>query len=65
MVTHAPAPYSPLPPSVLRDQVLKAGYPSSNPQVLYTAVYNAARKDPEIKKTKDGFALKARNSKKK
>ncbi len=54
-----------LPPSVLRDRVLKAGYPSSNPQVLYTAVYNAAKKDPDIKKTKDGFALKAGASKKK
>ncbi len=48
-----------LPPSVLRDRVLKAGYPSSSPRVLYTAVYNAAKKDPDIKKTKDGFALKA------
>ncbi len=54
-----------LPPSVLRDRVLKAGYPSSNPQVLYTAVYNAAKKDPDIKKTKDGFALKAGAGKKK
>lgn len=54
-----------LPPSVLRDRVLKAGYPSSNPQVLYTAVYNAAKKDPEIKKTKDGFALKANAGKRK
>lgn len=54
-----------LPPAVLRDRVLKAGYPSSNPQVLYTAVYNAAKKDPEIKKTKDGFALKASAAKKK
>ena len=54
-----------LPPSVLRDRVLKAGYPSSNPQVLYTAVYNAAKKDPDIKKTKEGFALKAGAGKKK
>ena len=54
-----------LPPSVLRDRVLKAGYPSSNPQVLYTAVYNAAKKDPDFRKTKDGFALKAGASRKK
>ena len=54
-----------LPPSVLRDRVIKAGYPSSNPQVLYTAVYNAAKKEPDIKKTKDGFALKAGDGKKK
>ncbi len=54
-----------LPPAVLRDRVLNAGYPSSSPQVLYTAVYNAARKDPEIKKTKEGFALKAGAARKK
>ncbi len=54
-----------LAPSVLRDRVLKAGYPSSNPHVLYTAVYNAAKKDPDIKKTRDGFALKTGAGKKK
>jgi hypothetical protein len=54
-----------LPPAVLRDRVLKAGYPSSNPQVLYTAVYNAAKKDPDIRKTRDGFALKSGAARKK
>ena len=54
-----------LPPAVLRDRVLNAGYPSSSPQVLYTAVYNAAKKDPDIKKTRDGFALKSGAARKK
>jgi hypothetical protein len=48
----------PLAPVVLRDRVIGAGYPAKNPKTLYTAIFAAAKKDPAIKKTKDGFSMK-------
>jgi hypothetical protein len=48
----------PLGASKLRDAVIAAGYPVKNPKTLYTAIFNAVKKDTAIKKTKDGFALK-------
>lgn len=48
----------PLPPFALRDQVLKAGYPATSKKSLYTAIFIAAKKDPALKKTSQGFALK-------
>lgn len=48
----------PLSPAELRNQVMKAGYPLKNRKTLYTAVFTAAKKDPEIKKTSEGFMLK-------
>ncbi|HZN57446.1 MAG TPA: hypothetical protein VFD71_05165 [Planctomycetota bacterium] len=48
----------PLAPVELRNAVMKAGYPNKNEKTLYTAVFTAAKKDPAIKKTSDGFALK-------
>ena len=53
-----------LTPTELRDYVLESGYPVTTPKILYTAVYNAAKKDPDIKKTRDGFALRASAKKK-
>ncbi len=50
----------PLSPTVLRDRIIAAGYPARDRTVFYTAVYNAAKKDPAVKKTKAGFALRGR-----
>ena len=54
-----------LTPTELRDRVMNSGYPATSAKILYTAVYNAAKKDPDIKKTKDGFELRAAARKKK
>ena len=49
----------PLKPIELRDKVLASGYATSaTPQSLYTAVFNTARKERGISKTKEGFQLK-------
>ncbi len=47
-----------LAPVVLTEAVMKSGYPNKNKKTLYTAIFAAAKKDPAIKKTGDGFALK-------
>lgn len=48
----------PLKPVELRDRVMTSGYATTaTPQSLYTAVFNTARKDPGISKTKEGFQL--------
>jgi hypothetical protein len=49
----------PISPAELRDRLVKAGYPVHNPKNFYTQVFTAAGKDPAIKKTADGFSLKA------
>ncbi len=50
----------PLRPVELRDRVLDAGYQTTaKPISFYTAVFNAARQDPEVAKTVGGFQLKA------
>jgi len=49
----------PLTPAVLMRECIKLGYPTTNPKSLYTAVFIAAKKDPAIKKTKDGLSLKS------
>jgi hypothetical protein len=48
----------PVAPAVLRDAVIKAGYPAKNPRTLYSALFAAARGDAHIKKTSAGFSLK-------
>jgi hypothetical protein len=48
----------PMAPVELRNGVIKAGYPVKNPKTLYTAIFAAAKADPQIKKTSDGFSLK-------
>jgi hypothetical protein len=48
----------PLAPVEVRNLLLKAGYPSKNPKTLYTTIFSTAKKDPEIKKTPEGFSLK-------
>jgi hypothetical protein len=50
----------PVPPSALRDAVMKAGYPAKNPQTLYTQIYALAKKDPKLRRTGDGFSLGAK-----
>jgi hypothetical protein len=50
----------PVPPSALRDAVMKAGYPTKNPQTLYTQIYALAKKDSKLRRTDDGFSLGAR-----
>jgi hypothetical protein len=45
-------------PVDLRNAVMKSGYPNKNPKTLYTAIFAAAKADPAIKKTSDGFSLK-------
>lgn len=49
----------PVKPVDLRDKVLQSGYATAaTPQSLYTAVFNTARKEPAIVKTKEGFQLR-------
>ena len=48
----------PLAPVDLRNAVMKEGYPVKNPKTLYTAVFTAAKADPMVKKTSQGFSLK-------
>jgi len=48
----------PLSGSDLRDAVLKAGYPAKSSKNFYVQVYVAATKDPLVRKTGEGFALK-------
>lgn len=48
----------PMAPVDLRNAVMKAGYPNKNEKTLYTAIFTAAKADPAIKKTSDGFSLK-------
>lgn len=48
----------PMAPVDLRNAVIKAGYPARNPKTLYTAIFNQAKKDSSIRKTKAGFSLK-------
>ena len=47
-----------LAPVELRNGVMAAGYPNKNPKTLYTAIFATAKKDPTVKKTKEGFSLK-------
>lgn len=47
-----------LAPVDLRNGVMEAGYPNKNPKTLYTAIFATAKKDPTVKKTKEGFSLK-------
>jgi hypothetical protein len=47
-----------LKPVDLRNAVMRLGYPNKNPKTLYTAVFTAAKQDPAIKKTGDGFSMK-------
>ena len=49
----------PMKPSEIRDAVMKAGYPNNNPGTLYTSVFVALGKDKAVKKTKDGYVLRA------
>jgi hypothetical protein len=47
-------------PAEIVSGILKSGYPStSTPRVLYTSVYLALKKDPKIRKTSEGFRLRA------
>jgi hypothetical protein len=50
----------PVPPSALRDAVMKAGYPTKNPQTLYTQIYALAKKDSRLRRTDAGFSLGAK-----
>ena len=47
-----------LKPVELRNAVMKLGYPNKNPKTLYTAIFTAAKQDPAIRKTGDGFSMK-------
>ncbi len=49
---------TPLAPVVLRDRVLRLGYPSKNLKSLYISVYVTAKGDKAILKTAKGFSLK-------
>ena len=49
----------PLAPVELRNRVIEVGYPVKNPKTLYTAIFAATKKDPRVKKTKQGFSFKA------
>lgn len=49
---------APMAPVALRNAIMKAGYPTKNPQTLYTAIFNAAKKDSAVRKTADGFSMK-------
>ena len=42
----------------LRNAIMKSGYPVKNKQTLYSAIFAAAKKEPLVKKTGKGFALK-------
>jgi len=48
----------PLPAAVLRDRVIKAGYPAKNPNNLYNQIFALGKKDSGIVKTKEGFRLR-------
>ncbi len=48
----------PLPAAALRDRVIKAGYPTKNPNNLYNQIFALGKKDSGIVKTKEGFRLR-------
>ena len=48
----------PVAPIDLRNAVLASGYPTKSPKTLYSAVFAAAKADPRVKKTEDGFQLR-------
>jgi hypothetical protein len=50
----------PVKPIELVNLVLASGYPTSaKPQSFYIAVFNTAKKEPAVKKSKAGFELRA------
>lgn len=55
VLAHARRPVAPI---ELRNAVLASGYPTKSPKTLYSAVFAAAKADPRVRKTQNGFRLK-------
>ena len=56
---------TPLKPVELTDAVIAAGYPHTTKQILYTAIFTAVKKDPQVKKSSEGLLTLATSSERK